>query len=75
MRLLHLDNPGIEKVVSEYDNNTKALKEELLRICWYMRGGVGFNESHLMTPDERAIVTKIIEQNLATTKESGMPFF
>jgi hypothetical protein len=75
MRLLKLSVDGINQVINEYDNNTRALKEDLLRICWFMRGGIGYDECHMMTHDEKLIVSKIIEKNLETTKESGMPFF
>lgn len=40
-----------------------------------MRGGLTYNESFLLTPEEREIIGKIIEENLNTTKESGLPFF
>ena len=40
-----------------------------------MRGGIGYDECHMLTHDEKLIVSKIIEKNLETTKESGMPFF
>jgi len=75
MRLLYLDAAGIERIVKEYDSNTRALKEELLRICWFMRGGIGYNDSHMLTVEERTLISKIVEKNLETTKESGLPFF
>jgi hypothetical protein len=40
-----------------------------------MRGGIGYNESHLLTQEERTIISDIIKKNLETTKESGLPFF
>ena len=72
---MYLDNSEIEELINELDKNTKAIKEELLRICWFMRGSIGYNESHMLTPDEKEIIGKIIEKNLETTKESGLPFF
>ena len=72
---MRLDAQGIDKLVSEYDKDAKALKEELLRICWYMRGGLSYTESHMLTFEERELVSKIIEGNLATTKETQLPFF
>jgi hypothetical protein len=72
---LYLDVTGVEKLAKSYDDTTKAIKEELLRLCWYMRGGLSYNEAHLLTPDERAAIGKIIEENLATTKETSLPFF
>jgi hypothetical protein len=72
---LYLDVVGVEKLAKSYDDTTKAIKEELLRLCWYMRGGLSYNEAHLLTPDERTAIGKIIEENLATTKETSLPFF
>ena len=40
-----------------------------------MRGGIGYNESHMLTSDERKLIYNIIENNLKTTKETQMPFF
>jgi hypothetical protein len=75
MRLLYLDTEGIERIVKEYDGTTIALKEELLRICWCMRGGIDYNISHMLSIEERTLISKIVEKNLETTKESGLPFF
>lgn len=72
---MQLDNSGIEEFVRQYDKDAKALKEELLRVVWFMRGGVSYNEAHLMTYEERELVGKLIKSNLETTKESGLPFF
>ena len=40
-----------------------------------MRGGLSYNEAHLLTVEERELVNKIIEGNLETTKETQLPFF
>lgn len=40
-----------------------------------MRGGLTYEQSHMLTPEEREIIAKLIEDNLKTTKESGLPFF
>lgn len=75
MRLLYLDTEGIEKLVKDYEKDTKALREELFRIGWYMRGGITTTDSFLLTPEDREIIAKIIEDNLETTKKIQMPFF
>jgi hypothetical protein len=72
---LNLDTEGIVKLVDDYDRDTKALKQELLKMTWFMRGGINYEQAHLLTPDERLIIGKIIEEHLETTKESGLPFF
>jgi hypothetical protein len=72
---LYLDTEGIEKLVKQYESDTKAIKDELMRICWFMRGSVSYNDSLMLDVEEREIIGKIIKDNLETTKESGMPFF
>ena len=72
---MQADTEGIERIVNEYDGNAKAIRHELLKICWYMRGGITYTEAHMLSPEEREIVSDIVEKNLATTKESGLPFF
>tara|TARA_X000001382_G_scaffold120891_1_gene102783 strand:+ start:1981 stop:2157 length:177 start_codon:yes stop_codon:yes gene_type:complete len=57
------------------DSETKNLKHELLKICWFMRGGVTYQESLNMSVDERKIVANIVKDNLETTKKSGRDFF
>ncbi len=62
-------------MVKGYDKSTKAIKEELLKLSWYMRGGLDYNLAYLLTPEDREIIGKIVEEHLETTKESGLPFF
>jgi len=40
-----------------------------------MRGGVSYEDLLNMSSSERNTIGKIIEENLDTTKKSGMPFF
>lgn len=75
MRLLYLDVEGIEKLSKDYERDTKAIKDELFRICWYMRGSISISESYLLSPEDREIISKIIESNLETTKTTQLPFF
>jgi len=53
----------------------KALKDQLYRFCWYMRGSLSVSEAHDLTYEDREIIAKIIESNLDVAKETGMPFF
>ena len=57
------------------EGEIKAIKEDLLRICWFMRGGVTLSEAYDLDHKDREIIGKIIESNLETTKTSGLPFF
>jgi hypothetical protein len=69
---------SIETMESYFDRleaQSKALKEEALRLCWYMRGGLSYEESMMLSLDERKLIGKIVKDNLETSKKSGMPFF
>ena len=65
----------IMSYLKDFDNETKNLKLELMKICWFMRGGMSWNEALVLSPDERAIVSQLVKENIETTKKSGQPFF
>jgi hypothetical protein len=65
----------IDKLATSMELETKDVKNELFRLCWYMRGGMTITEAYNLAPDDREIIGKIIEDNLETTKKSGIPFF
>lgn len=51
------------------------IKQEALKISWYMRGGLSYNDAMQLSSNERNIVNEIVKGNLETTKKSGLPFF
>jgi hypothetical protein len=70
-----MDIQEILREVETFDKESKALKTDLLKICWYMRGGITIDDAYALSQDERIIIGEIIQENLETTKKSGMPFF
>ena len=56
-------------------NLQKELKSEILKLCWYMRGGVTITEGFNLSYEERSLIADIIQDNMETTKKSGLPFF
>ena len=74
-QLLTLDAEGILGLVKSYETQVKQIKDEILRFCWYMRGGITYNDAMLMSLEDRKIINNIIKDNLETAKKSGMPFF
>lgn len=75
MRLLTLDNDSIVKMLDQMDKGVEALKKELLQLCWYMRGGLTYEEASYLSLAERRIIRSIIDDNLETTKKTKLPFF
>ena len=73
--MLSQTESDIVKTLKDMENNTKQVRLDLLKICWYMRGGVTYSEASAMSPQEREIVGKLVKENLETTKKTGQPFF
>ena len=61
--------------LKDFDSQVKNLKLELMKVCWFLRGGMSWNESLNLSPDEREIVSQLVKENMDTTKKSGQPFF
>lgn len=75
MRLLTMSQDDMISWFDQLENQSKALKEEILRMCWYMRGGITYNDAMMLSYDERKMINNIIKDNLETAKKSGLPFF
>lgn len=65
----------ILRETKKLENEAKQIKHDLLKIVWYMRGGVTITEAYEFGPEDREVVKKVIDDNLETTKKSGLPFF
>lgn len=65
----------IQSEVKKMEDESKALKTELYRLCWFMRGSISIEQAHLLDFQDREIIGEIIKGNLETTKESGLNFF
>jgi hypothetical protein len=57
------------------DKECGNIRDEALKMCWYMRGGLTYVEAMNLSHGEREIIGRLIKDNLETTKKSGMPFF
>lgn len=76
MKLLNCkDLDEIQKLLGSMDKQIHNLKQEMLKLVWYMRGGVTYSELMQLGSKEREIIGGIIKDNLETTKKSGLPFF
>ena len=71
--MLTLTESDLLKYFKDLENESKQIKHELFKICWYMRGGVTYQESLVMSAEERKIIADIIKENLETAKKTGQP--
>ena len=73
--MLSQTESDIIKTLKDMENSQKELKHELVKISWYMRGGLSYSEAMELSPTEREIIAQLVKDNLETTKKSGQPFF
>ena len=69
---------GDSEIVSylkDFNNEVKNLKLETMKVCWFMRGGITWQEALNLSPEERSVVSQLVKENMETTKKSGQPFF
>ena len=75
MRLLGLDSEDVKKLVSQLEKEVETIRHDAMKMCWYMRGGISYTDIMNLSSLERNNISKIIEENLETTKNTKMPFF
>lgn len=66
--------PEILQLSQDMDKEARAIKKDVLKLCWYMRG-LSYAEGMMLSWEEREIIGEIIKENLETTKKTGLPFF
>jgi hypothetical protein len=67
--------PEILGEVDVLERESKALRKDIVQICWYMRGSITYDEAWSLSNDDRVLIGDLIRENLETTKSSGLPFF
>lgn len=61
----------VQQMEKECDN----IRQEAIRMTWYMRGAINYEQALQLSLSERKIISELIKENLDTTKKSGLPFF
>lgn len=75
IRILPLTVGEILEETEKIESHQKQIKSELLKICWYMRGGVTLQEAYNLSHEDKMLISDIVKDNMETTKKSGLPFF
>lgn len=65
----------IDQLSNRMERESKAIKDEIYRLCWYMRGSLSFTDAYNLSIEDIDIIGKIVKDNLETTKKTQMPFF
>ncbi len=65
----------ITQLVTKMEKEVRAIKDEIVKMCWFMRGGITLVEMYNTDYEDRDVIAKLIESNLETTNKTKMPFF
>lgn len=71
--MLALSPPEIEAYVKQLEKESNAIKEELLRVTWYLRGGLTYEQALNLSYEERKICQKIIKENIEFVRKTHLP--
>jgi len=72
---LNLGHEGVQKLLDTMETDSNEIKTSALKLSWYMRGGVSYEDILNMSTYERTQLNEIVKSNLETTKKSNLPFF
>jgi hypothetical protein len=72
---LSLSDEEIVTLLDKMEKQIKALRNDVLRMCWYMRGSISYDEAMLLSLQDREIINTIIKENMETTQKTKLPFF
>lgn len=75
IKLLTSDSDEILEYVEELENDAKSIRNQILKFCWHMRGGLSYNEGMALSFSEREQIAELIKENLETTKKTQLPYF
>ena len=65
----------IHAEINQLDKESKALKTDLYKLAWFMRGSLTIEQAFQLDQEAREIIAELIEENLEVTKKTQLPFF
>ena len=74
-RLLVQNSEQISAMVDQMDKEANDMRQEAIKVAWYMRGGISYEQALQLSLSERTAISGLIKENLETTKKTGLPFF
>lgn len=70
-----MSHDQITNLVDGMEKEAGVIREEALKMSWFMRGGLSYEQALQLSATERTAVGNLIKENMETTKKSGLPFF
>lgn len=61
--------------IDRMEQEAKTIRQESLRLTWYMRGGITYEQIMQMSAEERSLISQLAKENIETTKKTKLPWF
>ena len=52
------------------ESESKNIKMDILKSCWFMRGGLTYQEGLNLSQSEREIIAQLVKDNMETAKKT-----
>ena len=70
-----MNSDEISKIVEGMDKEVSEIRQEAIKLAWYMRGGITYDQVLHLSVNERVSISNLVKDNLETTRKTGLPFF
>jgi hypothetical protein len=57
------------------DKEANQIRSDALRLAWYMRGGITYDQVLQLSYAERNMISDLAKENIETTKKTQLPWF
>ena len=54
----------IDQIAKDLEEESKAIRKQLYKMAWYMRGSLNIEQAFMLDYNDRMIISDIIEENL-----------
>ena len=65
-----MDQKEIGEEIKRLELESDHIRESVINLCWWMRGGISHAESWELTEKERKMINQLIKHNIETMKKS-----
>jgi len=70
-----MSDEEIGNELKQLDSESDGIKESVINLCWWMRGGISHEEAWNLSSKERDMINRLIKNNIETMKKTKMPMF
>ena len=72
--MIFLPPEDLSDLIDSFTKDTRALKEQILEICYFMQGGLEYNSAWGMSFEDREIAIGVINRRLKEKNPNGKEF-